>query len=222
MLADYQAIVEKAVRDDSGLIEYNDITDAIGFAVNRYSLDRPQYVVEDIAANGTPTLPLPLQWQLDFSTIDSLEYPIGNFPPNLVETDYYSIYQAPTGFFLRVLITPDDSVRVTYSIAQILTDVVDTIPVKHREAIGCWAAAYCYDQLAGFYAGRTDSTIAAANVDRGAQTRDYAARATKLRQRYYDELGIDPKKSNAASAVVDLLMLNSRGRDRLTHPNRYR
>jgi hypothetical protein len=43
-----------------------------------------------------------------------------------------------------------------------------------------------------------------------------------LRKRYFDDLGIDPKRNVAAGAVVNLNMASSVGRDRITHPRRYR
>lgn len=222
MLSDYQLLVEKTVRDDSNLIDALDIEAAIALAVSRYSLDRPQYVVEDLEPTGLGELILPEAWEQGFSTVTSLEYPIGSFPARIVDPAAYVVYQSPTGYSLRLLFTPAEAVRATISIAHVLSHNADTIPAHHREAVTCWAAASCLEQLAAFAAGVTDSTIQAGRIDRGSQTRDYTARANALRVRYINELGIEEKKSVAAGVVVNLDLKNSIGEDRLTHPNRFR
>ena len=222
MLADFQLLVEKAVRDDSGLITPDDIDVAIGLALSRYASDRPRYVVEDLAANGTDALDLPEAWDTEVSSISQLEYPIGSFPPAIAETDAYGLYQAPTGFMVRLAFTPTAPVRITYSVGHSLTDTVDTVPVGHREAVSCWAAAHCCDQLARFYAGAGDSTIQADRVERGSQSRDFAREAKTLRARYLSELGLEEKKFVAAGTVVDLDLTSSLGQDRFTHPRRLR
>lgn len=222
MLSDYQELVSQAVRDDSGRITPDDIASAIGLALARYSLDRPRLVVEDLAPNGSSSLPLPLLWEADFSQVCAVEYRIGEFPPSMVDNDEYGLYQYPMGWVLRFAFTPDAPVRITYGISHVLNDADDTIPAKHREAVACWAAAYCFDQLAGFYAGATDNTLQADKVDRGTQAKDFAQRAVTLRKRYINELGLEDKKSAAAGVVVDMDLKSSLGRDRLTHPNRFR
>lgn len=222
MLSDYQLLVEKTVRDDSNLINAYDIEAAIALAVSRYSLDRPQYVVEDLEPTGLGELILPEVWEQGFSTVTSLEYPIGSFPAKLVDPAAYGVYQAPAGYSLRLLFTPTEAVRATISIAHVLSHTEDTIPAHHREAVTCWAAACCLEQLAAFAAGVTDSTIQAGRMERGNQTRDYAERAKALRVRYSNELGIEAKKAVAAGVVVNLDLKSSMGEDRLTHPNRYR
>jgi hypothetical protein len=297
MLSDFQSLVAKAVRDDSGLITAVDIDAAIALAVSRYSLDRPQYAVEDLEPTGLGELLLPETWEQGFSNIVSLEYPIGDFPARIVDPEAYAVYQRPVDAVLRLLFAPTDAVRATFSKAHVLSretglaqtdgttstivlsaaasvvndfytgltvviddgmgigqsglitgydgltqtatiatawavapdatshyyiDIMDTIPANNREALTCWAAAYCLDQLAAFAAGVTESTIQAGQVQRGSQTRDYAARANALRTRYILELGIDEKRSVAAGVVVNLDLKNSRGQDRFTHPNRFR
>jgi hypothetical protein len=78
------------------------------------------------------------------------------------------------------------------------------------------------EQLASYFSGASDSTIQADSVDRRSKGAEFAARARVMRQRYFDELGLDPKRSVAAGTVVDLDMTDSQGRDRLLHPRRFR
>ncbi|MEW8660777.1 MAG: hypothetical protein AB2603_20895, partial [Candidatus Thiodiazotropha endolucinida] len=91
-----------------------------------------------------------------------------------------------------------------------------------REAVASYAAALCCEQLVSEYSGDSDSTIQADSVDHGDKARKFGRRADKLRKRYYNELGIEPKRNQAAGVVVDLDGRDSRGRDRLTHPGRFR
>lgn len=222
MLADLVELIRQSVRDDANLITVDDIGVAAGLAVARYSLDRPREIVEDLAPSGTDTLPLPTLWQDDFSHVVSVEYPFGLFPPEFLDNDLHLVYQAPTGKVFRLGLVPTSGVRATYTIAHTLNDTVDTLPIKHREAIACWAAAFCYDQLAGYYAGATDTMMQADSVRRNEQSRDYAKRAETLRKRYINELGLEDKKNAAAGMVVDLDLKTSYGTDRFTHRNRFR
>lgn len=222
MLADYQNLVARLSRDDTGRITPADIDDAIGLMVTRYSKDSPRRVVEDVTSAGGQVLDLPVAWVAGFSDIEQLEYPIGKVPPELLEA--WEIYQAPSG---ESILIPDsleagEDVRVTFGVFHTLDAATDTIPLADREAAASYAAAILCDQLASLFSGASDSTIAADSVDHGAKASEFASRARALRKRYYDEMGVDPKRNLAAGVVVDLDLPNSQGRDRLTHPGRLR
>lgn len=224
-LADYQSLVAALVRDDRGLLSAGDIDVAIGLAVTRYSTDRPRTVVEDVTAVAADSnqLDLPVGWEVDFSRLSDMEFPVGEWPVSRVEAHHYELYQAPGGLAVVLDFYPGaEQVRLSFSARHVLSAAADTIPDIHREAVSCWAAAFLCDQLASFYAGESDSTIAADHVQDGSQSRDFAFRAKTLRARYLSEIGVDEKRSAPAGAVVDMDLSDSRGRDRLTHPNRYR
>lgn len=224
-LADFQTLTDSLHRDDSGKITTADRDTAIGRAVARYSDDKPRTKVEDVATTGANVLPLPAGWQAEFSRVMSLEVPIGNVPPTIVDQDRYGPYQLPAGTVVLQLLDAlnvGTAVRVSYTQRHTLDLATDTVPAKHREAVCCWAAALICEQLAALYANATDSTIQADVVDRSSKGRDYASRAMKLRQRYFEELGLDPKRNVAAGVEVNLNLPTSQGEDRLTHPRRYR
>lgn len=225
-LSDYQALVPDLVRDDAAKITTAQRDTAISpLAVERYSQDKPRDKVEDINGLGTNLLNLPSGWQSDFSELKSIEYPIGDVPPTLVDQDRYSLYDTPTGKQIMVVDSipaGTANVRVTYTIRHQLDATADTIPLSHREAVSCWAAALLCDELASFYSGQTDSTIQADAVDHKSKAAEFAARARTLRTRYFNELGIDPKRNVAKGVMVDLDAYDSRGRDRLMHPRAYR
>lgn len=223
-LADYQTLVTALVRDDTGKIANADRDEAIARAVARYSKDRPIEKIEDVAAPGGNRLTLPAGWQAGFSDLLQLEYPIGNTPAELISQERYGIYSTPTGDEIKILdaINAGASVRMTYTIRHQVDGANDTIRADDREPVCAYAASLALDQLAAWFTGSSDSTIQADSVDRRSKGADYAARARVLRQRYFDELGIDPARNVAAGTVVDLDMTDSRGGDRLLHPRRFR
>lgn len=223
-LADHESLVDNLVRDGGGTIAAADRDEAIARAADRYSTDRPRVKVEDVVAAGGNYLDLPASWEVDFSRILEIETPPDQIPPELVEQDSWSIYSTPAGdkILLQDGLTAGANVRLRYTIAHQVDIAADTVPSRDREAVACWAAALLLDQLASKYSGDIESTIQADSVDHQSKGRDYAARANALRKRYFDALGIDPKRTVAAGAIVDLDRTDSLGGDRLTHPRRRR
>jgi len=222
VLSDYQTLVDNLVRDDESRISTTTRDNAISLAVSRYSQDRPREAVEDVAADGTRLLPLPTAWVTDFSRLRQVEYPIGNTPPTLLADTAFYRSPAALKLLLAQSIPNAALVRVTFTIRHTLDASTDTIPVEDREPVSAYAAALLCDQLASLYSGDTDSTIAADNVDHQSKAREFAARARALRSRYFDALGVEPKRNVAAGVVVDLDLPSSQGRGRLTHPERWR
>lgn len=221
MLADYEQLTDSLVRDDTGKITVADRDDAIALAVLRYGQDRPQIKVEDITAPGGKLLDLPPAWQTDFSALNSVEYPIGEVPPTTVD---WQFYETPTviKIMLASAITLGQSVRMNFTIRHVLDGANDTIRADDREAVCAWAASVLLDQLAALFSGDSDSTIQADSVDHQSKSAEYARRARRMRESYWNKMGVDPKRSVAAAAVVDLDQSDSRGRDRLLHNKRYR
>lgn len=224
-LADYQALIDDLVRDDTGKITTADRDEALARAVARYSKDRPRIRVVDVSAPGGNRLALPGDWQNGFSELRRIEYPIGNTPPTLLDPDGYGLYSTPTGDEIKIInaIAAAQQVRLSYTVRHAVDATPsDTIRADDREPVCCWAAALLLDQLAAWFTGASDSTIQADSVDRRSKGGEYAARAGKLRKRYLDELGVEERKNVAAGVVVDLDMADSQGRDRLLRPRRFR
>jgi hypothetical protein len=214
-LADYQALVTSLVRDDTGKVTTTDRDRAIALAVTRYDRDRPRPKVEDMTiAAGGQLIALPAGWQDDVSSLVSLEYPVGRVPPAALGWRFYR-EPAALKLMLAVSLPAGAVLRATYTIAHVLDGASDTIPVADREAVASWAAALLLDQLASLFAGDSDSSIGADAVEHRSKAQEYASRARTLRARYFDALGIDPKKTVAAGVEVNLTLPDSRGRDRL-------
>ena len=224
MLSDYQTLVTELVRDDAARIVTAERDRAIQMAVQRYSKDKERLKVEDVVATAANTLPLPAAWEAEASELRSLEYPVGNVPPDYLSGERYGLYQLPASTVIMLLdaVAAAASIRVTYTITHVVSTTVDSIPVKDREPVACWASALLCDQLAAFYSGGSDSTIQADSSPGQSRAQEYSARATKLRKRYLNELGIEDKRNVAAGAVVNLNAADSQGRDRLTHQAQYR
>lgn len=216
-LADHQSLVEARTRDTGSVFTTAERDQAIGLAVQRYSLDRPRRLVVDVTADGSQVLALPAGWQADVSQLVSLEYPIGEVPPALID---WQLYQGPsaTTILMDRAVAAGTAVRATFTVAHTLSPAADTIPVKDREAVSAWAAATLLDQLAAAKSGDRESSIASDSVDHGNAGDRYARRARELRQSYYDRLGLDPKRAVAAGVVVAVPSLDSRGRSRIFHP----
>lgn len=223
MLSDYQTLVMNLARDDGGKVSTTQRDEAIGLAVERYSQDRPVEKVEDITPETVNLLPLPDAWEADFSDLRSLEYPIGNVPPTLIDRDRWAFYRTPSALkvmLANAITVAADNVRATYTIKHTLTSLVDTIPEHHREPVACWAAANLCDQLATYYSAGTDSSIQADSVEQRSKAQEYASRAKALRKRYLDELGVEDKRGQPAGAFVTGRDRDSWGGERLLHPAR--
>jgi len=223
-LIDFQSIVEDLVRDDASRITNAQRDTAIVSAIERYSKDRPRTKVEDISAPGGSLLSLPAGWEADFSNLSTIEYPIGQVPPNYIPNNHWNMYQSPVGLTVQLYEALQSNVqcRLAFSIRHVLDANEDTIPRGDREPVCCLAAASLLDQLAAEAAGSSDSTIKADAIDYQNASAQYAARAKALRKRYTDELGIDDKKNVASGAVVSFERGNSLGRQRLTHGRDYK
>lgn len=223
-LGDYQSLVDDLVRDDTGKIAPADRDEAVARAVARYGKDRPRTKVEDVAAPGGNTLNLPLVWEPGFSELRSIEHPIGEIPPALLDADSYWLYDGPAGQIIQIVnaVIAAQQVRITFTIRHKLDAINDTIRADDREPVCALAASLLFEQLAAHFTGSSDSSIQADSVDRRSKGGEYASRANAMRKRYFDELGLDPKRNVAAGVVVDLDAPDSQGQDRLLHPRRFR
>ena len=215
-LADLRTLVAAQVRDESTVIADADRDDAIALAVVRYTEDRPRSVVVDTTAPGGRRLPLPAEWE-DGSRILGIETPVDQIPPAELTGEDWQLYQGAVAqeVLLEQALDAGQAVRWRITVAHVLDDVTDTIPLRDREAVACWASALLLDELAAYYAGQRDTTIESDRVDWGSKSKDYAQRAKDLRKRYLDHLGIEDKRSAPAGTVVSFRDRDSRGQERL-------
>lgn len=223
-LTDYQTLTDSLVRDDSGEISDADRDRAIGLAVIRYSTDRPRPIIEAVESAGGVFLDLPAGWEVDFSRLTSVEIPDGAAPDGETTPIEAMTDQGLLGLRIRLArsLAVGQSAHVRFTAAHVLDVNDDTIPSQDREAVAGWAAALLFEELASLYSGHRQPTIQADSVDWQSKGRDFAARAKRLRESYLNHLGIDMKRTVPAGAVVNFNQLDSRGQDRLLHPQRRR
>lgn len=223
MLLDYQALVTNFVRDDAAKISADDIDNALAGAVERYSQDRPVTKAVDLTNVSGTLISLPAAWEADFSSLKSLEYPVGSVPPAYLEADAWSLYLDTAGLAIMLAssLPTASTLRAVITIRHTLTSLVDTIPLRHREAVARAAASSLCDQLAALYANDTDSTIGAGMVQGQTKSQAYAARARDYRKQYQDSIGVTATSAAPASAVVGLHSKDGHGQPFLYHPPRY-
>jgi hypothetical protein len=222
-LADYQQLVDDLVRDKDQVISSGARDAAIEAAVQRYSVDAPRVVVEDVTSAGGSELDVPTHWLADTSALRTLEYPIGQLPPSLVNASAVAIYTTPTGEQLRLLFTlvDGDQVRLTYTGAHRLDADADTIPARHRQPVAALAAATLCGQLSSFYATEGSPTIGADTTDHQSKSEKFSRRARDLRAEYTAMVSPAPTERNkGASATTTMPSRDSLGRERLFHPPR--
>ncbi len=223
-LTDYQTLVDDLLRDDAGHVQTAERDRAIQAAVAQYGKDRPREVLEDVVANGGTVLPLPTAWVAGRSALVSAEYPVGQLPVSIIDPELMDVVRTPAGSEIRLAaaLASGEVVRLTLHLPHTLDAGSDTLPEADREPVASLAAGILLDQLARLHAQDGDSTIQADSVDRRTKADVYRSLAKAARARYHEALGLDPDKRPAASAVVNLNLADSRGRDRLTHPGRLR
>lgn len=199
--ADLDALTRANVKDDSGKLTETDYQNGISAAIKRYSKARPQELCEDIAGTGSYDLDLPDGWQLGFSGIISIEYPIGDIPESYLSTSDYRLYRSPAGRVIRLAQTKlalTDTVRVTYSASH--DD--STIPDSDLEPVANLAAAYCLLRLAAVYGNASDSTIQADSVNRQSKIDEYRRLAEKFEGLFNKALGLKDNDTVAAASVT--------------------
>jgi hypothetical protein len=217
MLGDLRTLASDLVRDDVGRVTPAQLDRAIVAAVAQYSRDRPREVVQDAIAAGGGELPLPAG-----ARVTAVEYPVGRVQPAWVPARDWFHYRAPAGTVLRLrrLVPAGVAVRLTLSCPHELDEDAGTIPATDHEALASYAAAVLFDQIAATTSGDSNPTIPADAVNHASKPESFAKRAERLRQRYYDLLGIDVRRTRPASAVAVQVVPAGDGGGRLTHRRR--
>jgi hypothetical protein len=226
-IAQFRDSVDPLVQDTTKKLSDLDRNRLIGKAiVQRYSKDRPQHLVEDIAGDGSAVTAMPASYEDNFSVIESIEFPIGNDPATLLEDDAWSRYRTPAGLKLRfasALPTVTEKVRVQYT-ARHAKDG-STVPAEDFDAVCDLAASLCLDALAAQYAQTGDSTIGADVVNYRTKSSEYMGLAKAARKRYFDHVGAQDDSTGtsqgsgepAAIAIGDMNEKMGWGGNRMTH-----
>lgn len=202
----------------------------------RYSVDRPLKLVSDIQGNGTNYIPLPVAstviWTGTYvpvfdpgaSVIETLEFPIGQQPPQLILDSDFRVYFTP-GIAPTILINfdtpgPDDFLRCSWT-AKHLWDG-SSVPEKDFYAIVDYAASLAADWLAAWYVRNGDPTISADVVNYRSKSSEMLKVSAQLRKRYYNHMGVEEGASGEAEvgpafAIGNQYLQQNSGVDRLVH-----
>ncbi len=209
MLADFHGLIDNLLRDREQVISAFARDAALNAAVQRYSLDRPREVVEDVVALADGyVLPLPSTWLSGFSRISQIElYPASASSVILPGGECLIYVVPPSTHVIRLSsrgVSTGDVGRVSFHLPHTLDGASDTIPESARQALASYSAAILADQLAAHYAGDSDPTIQADAVNHQSKSQAWAARARSLREMYFKFLGVEaaPKLAPAGGQVV--------------------
>ena len=213
MITDFRRLIDGFVRDEAERLSRADRESALEMALAQYGRERPRHKVADVVCAGGDVLPLPAEWQVG-SALVRAEYPIGETPPAALPC---SIYTSPSGDVLRLgeALFPGAEVRLTFSVAHVVSDTMDTVQPVHREAVACYAAALLLEQLSAAAINDGDSTISADTTDRRTKAQEYAGRARALKARYAEAMGSGGSASGAGGgspAAGQVTAWPSRGR----------
>jgi len=223
-LADFQTLVDALVRDaDRGdVLTPADRDDAIASAVAQYSHAQPRNVVVDLTSPGGARIDVPAGFTAD-SRLVSIEYPVGRLPASELPLSEVRFYAQPSGrqIELPVVLDAGELLRVTYTGAQLVDAVDDTVPRHHRQAVASLAASFLCLQLASYYATEGEPTIAADTVDYKTKSDRFRALAKDYAAAFTRVVGDTPSdRAQGASVTVQLERPDALGNGRMFHPTR--
>src|SRR5262245_32991071 len=100
---DWRAIVDAKVRDSAGKLGQTERDAAIVEAVKRYSRHRPLEKIHELVGDGVlVTHALPVAYEEGFSSIRSIEYPVGRQDPEYLDEADYGLYRDPATSTLKL------------------------------------------------------------------------------------------------------------------------
>ena len=223
---EFQDQVEAVIQDQAGKLSDIDRDRFIRKAITqRYSEDRPIITVVDAVSDGTQLLALPDPYEEGFSFVKSIEYPIGQIPPKLIEDDSWQEYRDPTGLKLMLsLLNPTSGEKLRLTFTSRHNSDGKTVPDVDFYALCDYAASLCLETLAALYAQTGDPTVQADVVNYRTKSSEYLTLAKAARARYYTYMGVDEGTASKGGsdhpgsiAMGDLNETMSWGGDRMTH-----
>lgn len=223
-LADFQQATQDLVRDKDQVLTLGNIDAAITAAVQRYSHDAPRALLVDQVAVAGSVQALPAGWLVDSSVLSGVEYPVDEMPQRNLSTAEFALRQTPSGPMLQLAfdVTAGETLRIGYTADHVVDAGTDTVPVKHRHAVACLAAANLCGQLAAYYATEGMPAIGADITDHVGKTERLRARKRDLEAEYTRALGVPEKPVSApAGVVVQMDVGDTQGSGRLFHRRRY-
>lgn len=187
-------------------------------ALDIFSKDYPHIILASITGDGTYLYATPTGWINEFSQIISIEFPIGESPPNYLFNDRFETINTATGTWKILL--KDDAPSATQTFKVRFTGQRDAtiIPVGYIEVFHWLVSALACTELATIYVNTTDSSIAADASNPFEAADGYANRAAVYMQMYKNYMGIGEGKATPSLFITQNTRSYPYSIDRLTHP----
>lgn len=200
----------------------SEIIQALDDAVDYYSKDTPRTKVLVLTGDGTNRYSLPTDWDESFSSIDYVEFPVGETDPVLLDQETVLIWEDDGGKKIQFTdLTPNssDTLWVKYTLRHTLSDSVNTIPDAHFEAVSYLGTALAALTIAGRLLNSRSETQGIVNFRTTSDI--YKAFSQDMLKWYFKRMGINPEKGNRALLdIFDLDPISSTGVPYLTHVRR--
>lgn len=203
IISDVQKLVADEVRDQSGVLQPDDMIQAMNDALAQLSHDEPFEAVVDVPVNNASSLPAPEGFEYGLSQVMCAEYPINQSPRAFITA---SPYRTPDGVVLEIDYIASGTVRLTYTRPHVLhlSDATKTtLTARQQSPLACYAAYLLCGQLVSYYAHNTDSTFGADSADHQSQSQQFRSRAGDLLRRYKSKIKMKEPSSQAAGASAN-------------------
>jgi len=179
------------------LTDPDDYESLIGEAVKEYSRRKPQKKVAKLTGDGNSFFSLPSDWEVEFSRIREIEYPLDSnnlscVPPYMIDPKYYEVADIDTGWICRFRDTDypglNEQFYFRYTIRHSVDDSSSTIPVVDKEGLCNLAASLCCMALASAYGHTAESSIDADVVAYRTRGDEFSSRAKELFNKFDKEI----------------------------------
>jgi hypothetical protein len=178
------------------LLTDTEVTAFLRVAERRYSIDVPRSVVKDVTADGTMLSPMPTGWEVGFSSMRSIEYPISEQPPSLIDDRRVRVYLQTDGTE-KILWLYDQPAnlqlfRVSFTASSVVAAAAinTTVPDRHFYAVGDLTASISADAIAGKYAQATDPILNSEVTSYRSKPQEWRDIAKRYEDRYREAVGL--------------------------------
>jgi hypothetical protein len=232
-LTDYFLVINEMIQDQARKLTDSSRFEAVAQAVAEHSRIQPIIRSRSLSGTGTYTLGTPTGWDNEFSSIDTIEYPVGQRPPSYLASDAWLLVSSPTATTRYQIqlqhVSPGtaERVNIAWTVPHVVSHSESTIPEGHYRAVATLGASYACLMLAGFYSQQGEPMISIDSQNPGSKARDYMALAKLLRGSYNRFFGISESASGVnsvpAAGVFSPVEENYQwGGDLMAHPRHWR
>jgi hypothetical protein len=204
---DYFTVLDALVQDQAKKLNTPARFEAVAQAVAEHSRVKPIIRRRSLSGTGSYTLGTPTGWDNDFSSIESLEYPVGQRPPSYLKADTWLLTSSPTALTRYQIQLADVSpataerINIAWTVPHVVNEAGSTIPEGHYRAVATLGASYACLMLAGFYSQQGEPMISIDSQNPGSKARDYMALAKTFRGSYLRFFGINEDDTGSVPAA---------------------